>query len=174
MTEPADHPPIPPEPGKRPDQELTGFGNMPGGGKVAVVILWIQFGLSACASVLIIAAFGMLTSEATTDDWDVIVSEAPWVPPVLLGIVALIIGFTVLRAVFAVKIPQRSARARFWCVAMEVVGIALSLVAWALSASLDGDAMTESNTGGNCLGLILSIILIALLSTGDMQKWCNR
>lgn len=175
MTEPADNPPIHPEPD---EPARTGFANMPGGGKVAVVILWIQFGLSACLAALVVLAISLLFDGSTSIEWDLVLTEAPWVPPVLILLVAAFLAQVVLRAVFATKIPQRSARARFWCVTLEVVGIALGLILWAVPASLgasttDGTGM-ESNPAGNCLGLILSIVLISLLSTSDMREWCDR
>lgn len=151
---------------------------MPGGGKVAVVILWIQFALGACVSAVFLAAASIALGASDSADWTELSSVAPWLPALLLALVGLVVAVTIFTAVFAVKIPKRSARARFWCVTLQVVSIVLSLVEFTIAVSsgesLTGGTDQSSNLGSGCMGLVLSLILIALLSTNDMRKWCDR
>ncbi|WP_460498288.1 hypothetical protein [Glycomyces tarimensis] len=160
-------------------QPASGFSAMPGGGKGAVVLLWILFGFGICAGLIaIVALVGIFTVlSSSSNALGVVQSEYPLLLPVFVVMVLQVVAWTILRGVFAVRIIRRSSSARSGAVALEVIGIALTIVSTLVLMSMEIDGEPLSGTGdlgGTCIGLILSGIVIGLLSTTDMREWCDR
>ena len=151
-----------------------GFSNMPGGGKFVVVLLWIRFGLGICAAfVLGVAASAVNeTPEA-----------AELLPDWFGGFVALSIIQTIIwvifYAVFTVKLPQRSSSARTGTVVLEVIGLALTGISYAVMQDTYSDLAEQGadftiTYAGSCIGVILSVIVIGILASREMKHWCDR
>ncbi|WP_030158843.1 hypothetical protein [Glycomyces sp. NRRL B-16210] len=157
-----------------PFESPTGFSNMPGGGKFVVVLLWIRFGLGICAALGLVAAVSAVNAMP---------AAAELLPSWYTGFVALsviqAIVWVIFYAVFAVKLPQRSSSARTGAIVLEVVGVALTALGYAVMQGTYADLSAQGAdfTGtylGSCLGLVLSIIVIAILAGNEMKQWCDR
>jgi hypothetical protein len=108
---------------------------MPGSTKGAVVLLWILFGLGICGSGALAAGYFALT--ALEDQGDVVIPSS-YVLYLVVAVVQAVI-WTVLRAVFAVKIARRSAGARKGAVIFEIVNVGLSARSTDASSSTSSD-----------------------------------
>ena len=147
---------------------------MPGGGKFVVVLLWIRFGLGICATI------GLVTAASAVN---AIPSAAELLPDwydgfVTFSVIQAII-WVVFYAVFAVKLPQRSSSARTGAIVLEVLGLAFTGLGYLVMQSTYADLAAQgadftSTYLGSCLGLVLSIIVIAILAGNEMKQWCDR
>lgn len=152
----------------------TGFSNMPGGGKFVVVLLWIRFGLGICAGLGLIVSMGTLNSLSGGADL-----LPSWFGAFVTFSVIQTIIWVIFYAVFAVKLPQRISSARTGTITLEILGIILSGISYALMQGTYSDLAAQgadftSTYVGSCIGLILSIIVIAILAGQDMRDWCDR
>lgn len=172
---PEDRPP-PTSPPRPPYDPAPVFTNMPGSGKGAVVLLWIMFGFGICGGLGVVVATSTLLNLSAAQ-LDQVLSRQPWVLVVMVLSVLQIVVWTILRGVFAVKIPRRSRSARSGAVALEVLGIIVSIATWVILANIATPGPATGGPGeqtGSCIGLVLSLVIIGLLSTRDMHEWCDR
>ncbi|MDA1361715.1 hypothetical protein O1R50_18955 [Glycomyces luteolus] len=168
------YPPPPPPPPGPPLGSVP--ETMPGSTKGAVVLLWILFGFGICGGAL--SVFGYAALAALEDSGDVMIPSA-FMPFLVASIIQIII-WTVLRAVFAVRIAKRSAGARKGAIILEAVGLGLSLLSWIFTPEVEvtgaADAGSTAASGliGAIIGIALAAIIIGLLSTADSKRWCNE
>lgn len=149
--------------------------SMPGSTKGAVVLLWILFGLGICGSGALAAGYFALT--ALEDQGDVVIPSS-YVLYLVVAVVQAVI-WTVLRAVFAVKIARRSAGARKGAIIFEIVNVGLSLLAWLFAPEIEyTGAEPAGGTAGGLIGAVIGIaiaaVIIGLLSTADSKRWCSE
>jgi hypothetical protein len=148
---------------------------MPGTTKGAVVLLWILFGFGICGGVLGVVGYAGLAALETQGD---IVIPSSLMPFLIASTIQIVI-WTVLRGVFAVKIAKRSAGARTGAIILELVGVGLGILAWIFTPEVEvsgAEASTNAASGmiGAIIGIALAAIVIALLSTADSKRWCDR
>ncbi|GAB3220099.1 hypothetical protein GCM10027447_04070 [Glycomyces halotolerans] len=158
------------------------FTDMPGVTKAAVVLLWVMFGFGTCGAVFTVIGITFLARLG--------LAGMPTAVGVLfvLGIVQGLV-WTVLRAVFAVKIARRRSTGSRGVIALEVVGLVLAVVSSVASfvwfthllndtmTASGVEASTSSNAGGmfgTVFGAALSCVVIGLLLTQDSRNWCDR
>ncbi|MDN3241321.1 hypothetical protein [Glycomyces tritici] len=168
------NPPLPPAPPPGPPLG-SGPETIPGSTKGAVVLLWILFGFGICGGAL--SVFGYTALVALEDTGDVVIPSS-FMPFLIASIVQILI-WTVLRAIFAVRIAKRSAGARKGAIILELVGLALAVVSWIFTPEVEvTGASTAGNTAGTVIGAVIGIalaaIIIGLLSTADSKRWCNE
>jgi hypothetical protein len=167
------YPPAPPPPPGPPLGAVP--EKMPGTTKGAVVLLWIVFGFGICGGGALVFGYSVLAS--LEEQGDAVIPDS-YMPFMIASIVQLLI-WTVLRAVFAVKIAHRSAGARKGAIILESVGVLLSIVSWLITPDIEmTGANTTSNTAGSVVGALIGIalaaIIIGLLSTADSKRWCSE
>lgn len=147
---------------------------MPGSTKGAVVLLWILFGLGICGGAL--SVFGYAGLTMLEEEGDAVIPDS-FMPLLIVSIIQILV-WTVLRAVFAVKIARHSAGARKGAIILEGVGVVLSLASWFLTPEIEyTGAEPAGGAAGSVVGVIIGIALaatiIGLLSTADSKRWCN-
>ncbi|MCC3763943.1 hypothetical protein K3N28_12795 [Glycomyces sp. TRM65418] len=165
------HPPPP----AAPPPPIPTPETMPGTTKAAVVLLWILFGFGICGGIGALVGYAGLSTLESQGDVEI---PSSFMPYLVASIVQLLI-WTVLRGVFAVKIAKRSASARKGAVILELVGVALGILAWILTPEVevvgaDAATNTASSLISTIIGIALAGIVIGLLSTQDTKRWCDR
>jgi hypothetical protein len=148
---------------------------MPGSTRGAVVLLWILFGFGICGGAA--SVFGYYGLSVMQDQGDVVIPDS--FMPILIASIVQILVWTVLRAVFAVKIANHSAGARKGAIILESVGVLLGIVSWLITPDIEvTGADAASNTAGTMVGAVIGIalaaIIIGLLSTADSKRWCSE
>ncbi|THV40931.1 hypothetical protein [Glycomyces buryatensis] len=151
-----------------------GFSNMPGGGKFVVVLLWIRFGIGICAAIGLGA-----TNSALSDNPGAQELLPDWFGTFVAFSVIQTIIWVILYAVFAVKLTQRSSSARTGTLVLEIVGLALTGLSYALMQGTYSNLAEHGAdfTGtyiGSGIGLVLSLIVIGILVSNEMKQWCDR
>jgi hypothetical protein len=167
------YPPAPPPPPGPPLGAVP--EKMPGTTKGAVVLLWILFGFGICGGAA--SAFGYYGLSQLEEQGDVVIPDS-FMPFLIASIVQIVI-WTVLRAVFAVRIANRSAGARKGAIILESVGVLLGIVSWLFTPDIEvtgttAAGNTASSVVGALIGIALAAIIIGLLSTADSKRWCSE
>lgn len=168
------YPPPPPAPPPGPPLGAVPE-SMPGSTRGAVVLLWILFGFGICGGAFSIFGYYGLTMLEEAGDVEI---PSSFMPLLIASMIQIVI-WTVLRAVFAVKIARRSAGARKGAVILEAVGVLLGIASWLLTPEIEvtgADAGTSAASGavGAVIGIALAAIIIGLLSTANSKQWCNQ
>ncbi|MEV3938355.1 hypothetical protein AB0K52_20555 [Glycomyces sp. NPDC049804] len=168
------YPPPPPAPPPGPPLGAAPE-SMPGSTKGAVVLLWILFGLGICGSGALAFSYSLLSTLEEQGD---VVIPSSYVPYLVVAIVQAVI-WTVLRAVFAVKIAKRSAGARKGAVIFEIINVGLALLSWIFAPQVEyTGAEPAGGAAGGLIGAVIGIamaaVIIGLLSTADSKRWCNE
>ncbi|MEU5155282.1 hypothetical protein [Glycomyces sp. NPDC021274] len=168
------NPPLPPAPPPGPPLG-SAPETMPGSTKGAVVLLWILFGFGICGGALSVVGYTMLAGLEDTGD---VVIPSSFMPFLIASIVQILV-WTVLRAIFAVRIAKRSASARKGAIILELVGLGLAVLSWLFTPEVEvTNGAATSNTAGTVIGAVIGIalaaIIISLLSTADSKRWCNE
>lgn len=157
---------------------------MPKTTTAAVVLLWIMLGIGACGS-LSIPVFGYL-AQVWTDD-----GLQPGLGTAIAVITLVLILWSALRCVFAVKIKRHSSGARIGAIALEATGLAFTVLAWFWTTALIGpvtrtvttdtgmQTTTSSGLDPTSLmvgfpGIVPSILIVIFLSHQDSKRWCDR
>lgn len=149
---------------------------MPGPAVAAVTLLWVLLGMGVFGSI-VFPAYVFLGVPLAQG------SLVPGYMTVALGSALLLIVWSVLRAICAVKIKQRSRGARIAAIILEVTGLILTVLTWIVvneihnRAAVFGTETTPMDPAGiNCsaLGVLPSLLVIVLLSIADSKRWCDR
>jgi hypothetical protein len=165
------YPPVPP-----PGPPLGAVPEkMPGTTRGAVVLLWIMFGFGICGGgALVFGYFGLTMLE---EQGNAMIPDSYM--PFLIASIVQVLVWTVLRAVFAVRIARHSAGARKGAIILESVGVVLSLASWMITPEIeatgaDPAANAASGIAGAVIGIALAATIIGLLSTADSKRWCSE
>jgi hypothetical protein len=88
----------------------------------------------------------------------------------------VLVAWSVMRAVFAVKIWRRSSGARIGAIVLEAIGLALTVVAsFVITAIISPTGETDpSAIMCSSTGFIPSLLIITLLLQTDSKRWCER
>lgn len=146
---------------------------MPGTTATAVVLLWIMFGAGLCVS-LIAPAYGFLGAVMTNG------GLPPGILPGLLVVAAVLVVWSVLRAVAAVKLRRRSRRARLGAIVLEGTGLVLTVAVMVVASRSPAQgsggviAFDFSAVLFTSPGIVPSLIIIVMLALSDSQRWCDR
>lgn len=150
----------------------TGFSNMPGGGKFVVVLLWVRFGLGICASIGLVALSAALSDDQAASDL-----LPDWYGAFTAFTIVQTVVWVVLYAVFAVKLTQASETARRGTLFLEGVGLLLAAASFILMRDTYSDLAAQGAdfTGTYAsafIGAVLSLAVIAILSSREMRAFC--
>lgn len=144
---------------------------MPGAVKAALALLWVMFALSVCGgigSVLAFSVAGIVEDQGALEVSDLFKGF-------LLLMVAQAITFAVLRGVLAVRIARRSENARRYAIGVEFAYVALMALSLFFSPEVDGSgAGPGASLGSSIVGLAVSAVIIALLTSESAKYWCDR
>jgi hypothetical protein len=148
---------------------------MPGTTKGAVVLLWILFGFGICGGAF--SVFGYSVLSTLEEQGDAVIPDS--FMPILIASMVQVVIWTVLRAVFAVKIAHRSASARLGAIILESVGVLLGIVSWLITPDIEVTGTSTASSAasgivGAVIGIALAAIIIGLLSTADSKRWCSE
>ncbi|THV41433.1 hypothetical protein [Glycomyces buryatensis] len=148
------------------------FGNLPGTGRLAVLVMWLRIAIAGYMVALGIAAaiaqyvYDRQGFEGRTSQPGEILGMEPWTFALWLAIA----GWTVLQIVLAVKLTRRKRWARYTVLTLEIIGLAAAL-AVELAQEMD---LAPVNAGTGWLGVILGAAIIAALRSQTMAAWCDR
>lgn len=155
--------------------ELSGFSDMPGSGRIAVVTLWILFAAGVAYGITAPSLIAALAAQATRDDPAGNSSTGVWLLVLAVITVLHLLVWTLMRGYFAAKLTGRSEKDRVRAAGFEMLGLALTITEWATLAGIsepsDLDARPEPYFGFT--GIVVSAFLVALLNTKEMQAWTN-
>jgi hypothetical protein len=155
---------------------------IPGMTVAAVVLIWVMLGVGVCGGV-VLPVYGVLGEVMVNGGLE------PGLLTEFLVIALVLIVGSLLRGVFAVKIKRRSNGARIGAIALESIGLALTVLSWFVTTPIDGsitrtvatDTGMETTTTTDptgvligCPGIVPSILIIIFLSLPDSKRWCNR
>jgi hypothetical protein len=141
-----------PAPARRSFEEATMPPVRPGTVTAAAVILFVGAGLA----LLLCCGLNLLASDADLDSEE---SSAL----LLFNVILVVSG--VLNLVFGYFILQGRQWARVATIVFSAIGIVLQLV------GLFTGGETSSNAAGSCIGLVLNVIVIGLLSGSSASEY---
>ncbi|THV41424.1 hypothetical protein [Glycomyces buryatensis] len=151
------------------------FETMSGAGKIAVANLWLQVAFGTCGFLIF---SGMLSDLAEGPGTAFSFQPEPEMPTSVIQALTIVNGLllvmVIVRAVLAVQITLRRRWARTTAITLEGVSIGLGVVLVTVYTAGGGEASAGMVAAGDCLGLLLSLLIVLLLATEDMKQWCNR